>query len=97
MHPPSPSHTHTHGQGADKVARRGYWGDIVSSPYLSFGVESHNKELFTRHNGNHIKVGVQMVTVSWSPYVLTRPLTVVLRPYQHVTLCNTQTYVLDIA
>ncbi|XP_064406954.1 dynein axonemal assembly factor 3-like [Halichondria panicea] len=42
-------------EGADKVARRGYWGDIVSSPYLSFGVESHNEELFTRHNGRHIK------------------------------------------
>ncbi|XDV47899.1 hypothetical protein PO909_017441 [Leuciscus waleckii] len=28
----------------DRVAVRGYWGDIVSGPYLSFGIETENKD-----------------------------------------------------
>ena len=48
------------------MARRGYWGDIVNSPYLSFGVYSENKELFKKNNGKHVKVhkhfGVDHVT-----------------------------------
>lgn len=32
-------------QGGERTARRGYWGDIVNSPYISFGIESENKEL----------------------------------------------------
>ena len=43
-------------QGGDRVARRGYWGDIVSSPYLSFGVESDCEDLLSRQNGKHVKV-----------------------------------------
>ncbi|KAJ7984564.1 hypothetical protein DPEC_G00356100 [Dallia pectoralis] len=39
----------------DKVAVRGYWGDIVSSPYLSFGVESDDEKLLKKQNGQHIK------------------------------------------
>ncbi|KAM4624492.1 dynein axonemal assembly factor 3 [Polymixia lowei] len=39
----------------DKVAVRGYWGDIVSSPYLSFGIESDDKSLLQTQNGTHIK------------------------------------------
>lgn len=44
------------GQKGDKVAVRGYWGDIVSSPYLSFGIESDDKSLLKTQNGQHIKV-----------------------------------------
>ncbi|XP_051537998.1 dynein axonemal assembly factor 3-like [Myxocyprinus asiaticus] len=39
----------------DRVAVRGYWGDIVSSPYLSFGIETENKDLLKKQNNQHIK------------------------------------------
>ncbi|XP_068162303.1 dynein axonemal assembly factor 3-like isoform X2 [Antennarius striatus] len=38
----------------DKVAFRGYWGDIVSSPYLAFGIETDDKSLLKTQNGQHI-------------------------------------------
>ena len=38
------------------MARRGYWGDIVNSPFVSIGTESDNKELFKKANGKHVKV-----------------------------------------
>ncbi|XP_076008062.1 dynein axonemal assembly factor 3 [Genypterus blacodes] len=38
-----------------KVAVRGYWGDIVSSPYLSFGIETDDESLLKTQNGKHIK------------------------------------------
>ncbi|KAL0984385.1 hypothetical protein UPYG_G00140770 [Umbra pygmaea] len=39
----------------DKVGVRGYWGDIVSSPYLSFGIETDDETLLKKQNGQHIK------------------------------------------
>ncbi|XP_045924599.1 dynein axonemal assembly factor 3-like [Micropterus dolomieu] len=42
-------------QKGDKVAVRGYWGDIVSSPYLSFGIETDDKSLLKTQNGQHVK------------------------------------------
>lgn len=45
-----------------KVAVRGYWGDIVSSPYLSFGIETDDQSLLKTHNGQHIKVQSTAVT-----------------------------------
>ncbi|KAJ8399945.1 hypothetical protein AAFF_G00406750 [Aldrovandia affinis] len=39
----------------DRVPIRGYWGDIVSSPYLSFGIETENKTLLQTNNGQHTK------------------------------------------
>uniref|UniRef100_A0A2I4B7L7 Dynein axonemal assembly factor 3 n=1 Tax=Austrofundulus limnaeus TaxID=52670 RepID=A0A2I4B7L7_AUSLI len=42
-------------QRGDKVAFRGYWGDIVSSPYLSFGIETDDKSLLKKQNKQHIK------------------------------------------
>ena len=38
------------------MARRGYWGDIVNSPYLGFGIESEEESLFKQANGQHVKV-----------------------------------------
>ena len=40
------------------MPQRGYWGDIVNSPYLAFGIKSDNKELFKTVNGKHVKVKV---------------------------------------
>nr|XP_046233599.1 dynein axonemal assembly factor 3-like isoform X2 [Scatophagus argus] len=42
-------------QTGDKVAVRGYWGDIISSPYLAFGIETDDKSLLKTQNGQHIK------------------------------------------
>uniref|UniRef100_A0A8C5GQF4 Dynein axonemal assembly factor 3 n=1 Tax=Gouania willdenowi TaxID=441366 RepID=A0A8C5GQF4_GOUWI len=42
-------------QRGNKVSVRGYWGDIVSSPYLSFGIESDDKGLLKTQNGIHTK------------------------------------------
>ncbi|XP_056433098.1 dynein axonemal assembly factor 3-like [Gadus chalcogrammus] len=39
----------------DKVAVAGYWGDIVSSPYLCFGVETSDQSLLKTENGSHVK------------------------------------------
>lgn len=44
------------GQKGGKVSYRGYWGDIVSSPYLSFGIETDDKNLLRTQNGQHISV-----------------------------------------
>nr|XP_040032163.1 dynein assembly factor 3, axonemal-like [Gasterosteus aculeatus aculeatus]XP_040032164.1 dynein assembly factor 3, axonemal-like [Gasterosteus aculeatus aculeatus] len=41
-------------QKGGKVSYRGYWGDIVSSPYLSFGIETDDKNLLRTQNGQHI-------------------------------------------
>ncbi|KAM9488938.1 dynein axonemal assembly factor 3 [Clarias gariepinus] len=38
-----------------RMGVRGYWGDIVSSPYLSFGIETENKELLKTQNNQHVK------------------------------------------
>ncbi|XP_008312875.1 dynein assembly factor 3, axonemal isoform X2 [Cynoglossus semilaevis] len=42
-------------QGGNKVAARGYWGDIVSSPYLSFGIKTDDKSLLKTQNGQQVK------------------------------------------
>ena len=40
------------------MARRGYWGDIISSPYLSFGISTQHKEQLKTEGGRNIKVCV---------------------------------------
>ncbi|CAL9699040.1 unnamed protein product [Knipowitschia caucasica] len=42
-------------QKGSKVAVTGYWGDIVSSPYLSFGIETEDKSLLKTQNGHYIQ------------------------------------------
>ena len=34
----------------DKTSRRGFFGDIIVGPYLAYGIESKNKELFKKQN-----------------------------------------------
>ncbi|XP_078019577.1 dynein axonemal assembly factor 3 isoform X1 [Epinephelus lanceolatus] len=58
-------------QRGDKVAVRGYWGDIVSSPYLSFGIETDDKSLLKTQNGQHIKVDIWGGGGCWSLSQLT--------------------------
>ncbi|XP_066463853.1 dynein axonemal assembly factor 3 isoform X2 [Eleutherodactylus coqui] len=39
--------THRHG----KVQARGYWGDITTSPYIAYGIETEEKSLLRTANG----------------------------------------------
>ncbi|KAK7118707.1 hypothetical protein R3I94_022264 [Phoxinus phoxinus] len=48
----------------NQVAVRGYWGDIVSSPYLSFGIETENKDLLKKHNNQHVKTAQDISEVN---------------------------------
>lgn len=43
-------------QDGEKVVRQGYWGDIINSPYLSFGIQSDNRDLFKSQHGKHVYV-----------------------------------------
>lgn len=47
-------------QGGERVARRGYWGDIVNSPYLALGLESDNKDLLHKANTKYVKSSVDV-------------------------------------
>ncbi|XP_070532829.1 dynein axonemal assembly factor 3-like [Ptychodera flava] len=37
------------------IAKRGYWGDIVTSPYITFGIECDEESLLKTANGVHVK------------------------------------------
>jgi len=37
------------------VARRGFWGDLVNSPYYSFGLDAEEESLFEKRNGKHTR------------------------------------------
>lgn len=50
-------------QRGSKVAVRGYWGDIISSPYLAFGIETDDKSLLRTQNGQHTKVNYTQLAV----------------------------------
>lgn len=43
-------------QGGEKLSRRGYWGDILASPYLAFGITSEDKSFFKKSNNVYTKV-----------------------------------------
>eukprot|EP00163_Fabomonas_tropica_P020075 TRINITY_DN352_c1_g1_i10.p1 TRINITY_DN352_c1_g1~~TRINITY_DN352_c1_g1_i10.p1 ORF type:complete len:468 (-),score=92.69 TRINITY_DN352_c1_g1_i10:369-1772(-) len=38
-----------------ELQQRGYWGDIVNSPYYAFGIESEELSLFTKRSDQHVK------------------------------------------
>ncbi|XP_076471331.1 dynein axonemal assembly factor 3-like [Babylonia areolata] len=39
----------------ERYARRGYWGDIIISPFVPIGIESEEKSFFKKSNGMHTK------------------------------------------
>ncbi|XP_006814135.1 dynein axonemal assembly factor 3-like [Saccoglossus kowalevskii] len=41
--------------GGDRIAQRGYWGDIVTSPFITFGIECEEKSLLKKANDMHMK------------------------------------------
>ncbi|KAM8876313.1 dynein axonemal assembly factor 3 isoform 1-T2 [Synchiropus picturatus] len=42
-------------QKGGKIAVSGYWGDIVTGPYLCYGVETDDKNMLETRNGIHMK------------------------------------------
>ncbi|ESP05132.1 hypothetical protein LOTGIDRAFT_227827 [Lottia gigantea] len=42
-------------QEGEKHARRGYWGDMVVGPFLTFGIESEEKSFFKKNNDQYTK------------------------------------------
>ena len=42
------------------VQSKGYWGDLLSGPYFSFGIEAEEPELFRVSNKQHVKNAVQV-------------------------------------
>ena len=44
-------------QTKGNLLQRGYWGDIISSPYLAFGIETEEASLMKKANDVYTKVG----------------------------------------
>eukprot|EP00794_Sanderia_malayensis_P016957 gene16957-18664_t len=44
----------------ERVVKRGYWGDIINSPYLSFGTASEDKSLFEKNNDMYVKMATNI-------------------------------------
>ena len=47
-------------QEGERLARRGYWGDILVSPYISFGVECSEQRFFNKTNNMLTSVSLRM-------------------------------------
>ncbi|XP_041461977.1 dynein assembly factor 3, axonemal-like [Lytechinus variegatus] len=47
-------------KGGDRIAERGYWGDIVCSPYLSYGIECEEESFFKKSNGLYTKTSQEV-------------------------------------
>lgn len=43
-------------QRGERVAARGYWGDIATGPFVAFGIEADDKSLLRTSNGQPVKV-----------------------------------------
>lgn len=43
-------------QRGERVAARGYWGDIATGPFVAFGIEADDESLLRTSNGQPIKV-----------------------------------------
>jgi hypothetical protein len=38
------------------VARRGYWGDIMNSPFLAYGIESEEPQMYKKAQQGYQRV-----------------------------------------
>lgn len=43
-------------QGGERHHRRGYWGDILVSPYITYGIECEEKRFFKKSNNMYTQV-----------------------------------------
>ncbi|GFN87298.1 dynein assembly factor 3, axonemal-like [Plakobranchus ocellatus] len=39
----------------ERFPRRGFWGDMIVSPFIAFGVETEEKSFYKKQNNQHIK------------------------------------------
>ena len=46
----------------DRVMKRGYFGDVVTGPFIAFGVESKNDDLFKKSNNTYNKASLDVTT-----------------------------------
>jgi len=56
------------GKWEPSVEKRGYWGDIVASPYIAFGTESENKKLFKQSNSQNTRSAVDVSQFNCAAY-----------------------------
>ncbi|XP_062506308.1 dynein axonemal assembly factor 3-like, partial [Corticium candelabrum] len=56
-------------KGGEKVAQRGYWGDMVNSPYIAIGIESENEELVKKVNDRHVKTSAEVALYNMTAYI----------------------------
>ena len=45
-------------QDGEKHARRGYWGDILVSPYIALGIECEEESFFKKNNKQFTSVSM---------------------------------------
>lgn len=43
-------------QHGERIAARGYWGDIATGPFVAFGIETDDESLLRTSNGQPVKV-----------------------------------------
>lgn len=48
------------GNDGEKHPMRGYWGDMIVSPYITFGINSHEKILLEKKNGAYLKSATEI-------------------------------------
>ncbi|KAF5916926.1 hypothetical protein HPG69_013846 [Diceros bicornis minor] len=46
----------------ERVAARGYWGDIATGPFVAFGIEADDESLLRTSNGQPVKVMVHFLS-----------------------------------
>ncbi|XP_044540164.1 dynein axonemal assembly factor 3-like, partial [Gracilinanus agilis] len=58
----------------ERVAVRGYWGDVATGPFVAFGIESEDQSLLQTRNGTPVKVlGPALPRGLWSSGPPPRP------------------------
>lgn len=56
-------------QNGDKTSRRGYFGDIILGPYITYGIESINKELFKKQNEIYMHTATEVARDNVGSYL----------------------------
>ena len=56
-------------RGGDIVGHRGYWGDIVSSPFLAFGSFCKDEEMLKKSNDKYVKVSFYFGSAFYSLFL----------------------------
>ncbi|GAB1291492.1 Dynein axonemal assembly factor 3 [Apodemus speciosus] len=54
------SHVRVYSQRGERVAARGYWGDIATGPFVAFGIEADDQSLLRTSNGQPVKTASEI-------------------------------------